>query len=194
MQRIEGIADVFKLCSPDSVLTLKSKHEMFTTTATQTAVVLDQMGCLFFVGCIAPDTTSIERMMPISQVRMRSVPFLIAERIRYLRGTEGFSTPEAKNALYMALASTPELQMLNELESHARESRPDKMPWGITEDTQVQIRLVYNEVIGIANAGVNNGDSSGDQSDKPDISENRENGNNDAMCNVGNIRKRQRHG
>jgi hypothetical protein len=192
MRRIEGIADVFKLCSPDSVLTLKSKHEMFTTTASQTAVVLDQMGCLFFVGCIAPDTTSIERMMPISHVRMRSVPFLIAERIRYLRGTEGFSTPEAKNVLYIALASTPELSMLNELESHERESRPDKMPWGITEDTQAQIRLVYNEVFGIANAsttGVGKRSATG-QPDQSDISENRSNGNND----VGDLRKRQRHG
>lgn len=196
MQRIASIADVFKLCTPDSVLTLKSKHVMFTTTSPKTAVVLDQMGCLFFVGCVSPNSTSIERMMPISQVRMRSVPFLIAERISYLRGNAGYSTPEAKNVLYMALASTPELSMLNELENHVRESRPHIMPWGITEDAQVQIRLVYNEVVRTENAsgrvGKRNASQTGqsDQSDQPDIPENRSNGNN----HVGNFRKRQRHG
>lgn len=193
MKVLKGIADVYNLCDPDSVLTLKSKQDTFTTTAPKTAVVLDQMGCLFFVGCISPNTTSIERMLPISQVRMRSVPFLIAERLRYLKGAEGYSTPEAKNALYMALASTPELSMLNELENHERESRPDRMPWGMTEDTQAQIRLVYNEVIGTANASAGKRNASGNASGQPDqsnISEDRSNGNND----VGNLRKRQRHG
>ena len=153
MRVIQSIVDVCKYCNPDSAKIVSSKTEVFETTHSKTAIVYKQLGVLYFVACVTPGTTSIERLIePTESVTMRAVPKLIKERLEFLDGERAFSDPLAKRVLYLALAATPELELLNELEGHEHVKTEEIMPWGLTRDAQEKIATVYMNVRSRENA------------------------------------------
>ena len=144
MKKIRSVVDVFKYCNPDTVKIVRSKTEMFDTTESTTAVVLQHMGSLYYVQCVNPGSTSVEILTaPTDQVTMRSVPKLINDRLDYLSGKRAFSDPASKRILYLALGATQELDLLEELEGHPYKPLEKILPWGITKDAQEKVIAVY---------------------------------------------------
>jgi hypothetical protein len=143
MRRIKNIHEVYKFCNPDNVKMVYSKNQLFKTNHPSTAIVLQNMGNIYYVCCVTPGTTCIENLEEIPPLTMRAAPKLIRERLDYLAGKSAYVHPAAKNALYRALAATPELEILNELEGEVRESADETLPWGITDDAQSMVREVY---------------------------------------------------
>ena len=190
MKEIRSIVDVCKYCNPDSAKIVCSKTEVFETTHSKTAVVLRQMGVLYYVACVTPGTTSVERLVqPTTRVTMRSLPKLINNRLEFLANTRGYSTPLEKRVLYEALAATPELEMLNELEGHLHPKKVDVfLPWGLTSDAQLKIVKVYMDVNSRENAGC--GDSGDTGEPEPDEQSSEPSGGSDDGC----TGKRKRNG
>jgi|TARA_B110001452_G_scaffold267639_1_gene278749 hypothetical protein len=146
MKKIRSVVDVFRYCSPDTVKIVRAKTEIFKTTESSTAIVLQHMGALYYVQCVTPGTTSVEILTaPTDKVTMRSVPKLIQDRLDFLANKKAFSDPASKRVLYLALGATPELQMLNELEGHDHKPLDQLLPWGITKDAQEKVVAVYME-------------------------------------------------
>jgi hypothetical protein len=143
MKKISGVQEVYKFCDPDTVKIVHSKTEMFQTKYPQTAVVLQLMGTMYYVGCVTPGTTSIAHLEDVPPLTMRAVPKLIRERLEYLAGRSAYTHPLAKRALYLSLAATPELEILNELEGESLDPLDETLPWGISGDAQKSIREVY---------------------------------------------------
>lgn len=147
MRRIRSIVDVFKFCNPDTTKIVHSKTEFFETTHSKTAIILQHMGVLYYVDCITPGTTSIETLLnPSFQVTLRSVPKLIRERLQFLSGDRDYTDSLSKRMLYRALAATPELELLNELEGHDHAATDEILPWGITGDAQKEVAEVYRKI------------------------------------------------
>ena len=153
MRRIKNIHEVYKYCNPDNIKVVYSKNELFQTNHPSTAIVLQSMGNMYYVCCVTPGTTCIENLEEIPPLTMRAAPKLITERLDYLAGKKAYVHPAAKHALYRALAATPELEILNELEGEIKESMDEKLPWGITEDAQAMVREVYKLHQGYQDAG-----------------------------------------
>ena len=153
MKKIRSVVDVFKYCNPDTIKIIRSKTEIFKTTESSTAVVLQHMGALYYVQCVNPGSTSVEILTaPTDQVTMRSVPKLVNDRLDYLSGKRAFSDPASKRVLYMALGATQELDLLEELEGHKHKPLEKILPWGITKDAQEKVIAVYREVSNRENA------------------------------------------
>jgi hypothetical protein len=153
MKKISGVQDVYKFCDPDTIKTVYSKSETFQTKYPQTAVVLQLMGTMYYVGCVTPGTTSIDCLEDVPPLTMRAVPKLIRERLEYLAGRSAYTHPLAKRALYLSLAATPELEILNELEGETLQPLDETLPWGISGDAQKSIREVYRLHNGYQNDG-----------------------------------------
>lgn len=146
MQKINTPADVQQYCAAQAVHTAYNNTDTFQTTATQTAVVLQQLGQLYYIDCVPPGQYTVERLIKTThQITMRMAPKLIAQRLDYLEGTDNTASTIAKHALYLALRDTPELQLLNELEGHTHTPQPGQIQW-LTPDTQVRIRNIYNNI------------------------------------------------
>lgn len=147
MKKIRSIVDVFKFCNPDTTKIVHSKTEIFETTHSKTAIILQHMGVLYYVDCITPGTTSVEKLTnPSFKVTMRSIPKLIRNRLNYLSGERDFSDSSEKRMLYLALAATPELEMLNELEGHDHVETEEILPWGLTGDARKEVAEVYRKI------------------------------------------------
>lgn len=143
MRRIKSIHDVYKYCNPDGIIIVYSKTELFKTSYSKTAVVLQQMGILYYISCVAPVSTTVENLEYSPVLTMRAAPKLIRERLDYLAGRRAYVHPAAKNALYRALSATDELELLNDLEGCNFERGGKILPWGITDDACKLIREVY---------------------------------------------------
>lgn len=169
MKEIQSIVDVCKYCNPDSAKIVHSKTEIFETSHSQTAIVLNRMGVLYYVDCVTPGTTSVERLIePTASVTMRALPKLINNRLEFLAHNRGYSNPLEKRMLYKALASTPELEILNELEGHLHAKKTDVfLPWGLTNDAQKKIVKVYMDANRRENANGGHGDPAHGDTGKP---------------------------
>ena len=145
MKKIENIADVRTLCDALHIRIVHSASEQ--VHGTSTAVVLQRMGSLYYVGCVESGSASVEQLLACScSVSLRAAPGLIRQRLEYLAGRLPFTPPIAKQILYRALAATPELAMLDELEGHSHEPGTHVLPWGITFEAQSSIRKLHNEL------------------------------------------------
>lgn len=161
MKKISGVQDVYKFCEPDTIKTVFSKSETFHTKYPQTAIVLQLMGTMYYVGCVTPGTTSVAHLEDVPPLTMRAVPKLIRERLEYLAGRSAYTHPLAKRALYLSLAATPELEILNELEGEIFQPLDATLPWGISGDAQKAVREVYRLHNGYQNETGKTGQSEG---------------------------------
>tara|TARA_B110000093_G_C12868529_1_gene366643 strand:+ start:511 stop:1065 length:555 start_codon:yes stop_codon:yes gene_type:complete len=168
MKKISGVQDVYKFCDPDTIKIVYSKSETFQTKYPQTAIVLQLMGTMYYVGCVTPGTTSIDCLEDVPPLTMRAVPKLIRERLEYLAGRSVYTHPLAKRALHLSLAATPELEILNELEGENLQPSDKILPWGISGDAQKSIREVYRLHNGYQNEVGKTGQSEGTVSHEPE--------------------------
>jgi len=173
MKRINNVQEVYKYCNPDYIKVVYSKNKVFKTNHPSTAIVLQQMGHMYYISCITPGTTCIDNLIEIPPLTMRAAPKLIRERLDFLAGESAHVHPAAKHALYRALAATPELEMLNELEGDTREPLDEILPWGISADACKLIRDVYKlhhsyQDAGASSGGHTNADPKGAQRHEPE--------------------------
>ena len=151
MRKIQSVGEVRQLCTAKDVRVVKTCSEKITVQI-RTALVLERMGSLYYIGCMEPGTACVDRVLHASTdtsatgVTLRAAPWLIKQRLQYLAGALPYTTPLAKHMLYRALASTPELSILSELEGHEHSPLTDELPWGLTAEAQVAIRRIHTNV------------------------------------------------
>ena len=144
MQPIQSPTDALQMGA--STYKLLKQRSLSFTTDKMTAIVLQSMGKYYYISTgIYPEPTTVERLLePTELVPMRAAPKMLQERLDYLAGKLPYSSPAAKTILYRALASTPELKLLDELEGQTHVPNTTALPFGLTRDAQQRIREIHH--------------------------------------------------